>query len=254
MIDQAEAQGSSSPSRRGDGTTPGSGPDTVLVIEDDPSVAEVLTTALGARDHTVIVTRTGEAALRAIVAAQPDAVLLDLGLPDMDGLEVCRRIRQRSTLPVIVLTADGDEARKVEALDLGADDYVTKPFSMPELMAGLRAAQRHRQAPADDFAVRAPLDLGDMVIDTDAHLVTVAGQRVHLTQKEFALLAAMARRPNSLLTHQAIMDAVWPSGGGTTESLRVHVTNLRRKVADSSGVEVQTEPGVGYRLVVANGA
>ena len=222
----------------------------MLVVEDDPSVAEVLTTALGARNHTVIVTRTGEAAVRAITAAEPDAVLLDLGLPDIDGIEVCRRIRQRSDVPIIVVTADGDEERMVLAFDLGADDYVTKPFSMPELLARLRAALRTRRPVVGAQPTHA---VGKLLLDTDAHLVTVDDVRVHLTQKEFALLAALARRPNSLLTHDSIFAAVWPSGGGSTESLRVHLTNLRRKLGLDAGVEITTEPGVGYRLVATAG-
>jgi two-component system KDP operon response regulator KdpE len=252
MIDQAEARASSSRSQGADGGAQDDQPITVLVVEDDPSVAEVLTTALGARDHTVIVTRTGQAAVRAVAASEPDAVLLDLGLPDIDGIEVCRRIRSRSSVPLIVVTADGDEDRMVSALDLGANDYVTKPFSMPELMARLRAALRNRRPTSDLDEGLSLRQLGGLTIDIEAHLVTVNDARVHLTQKEFALLAALARRPNSLLTHPAIMDAVWPSGGGTTESLRVHVTNLRRKLGPDGGVEVQTEPGVGYRLVVAD--
>ncbi len=254
MTDLVEGRGSPSPSRSSSGRSGGPAPGTVLVVEDDPSVAEVLTTALGARDQTVIVTRTGATALRAVATARPDAVILDLGLPDMDGLDVCRRIRERSTVPVIVLTADGDEERKVEALDLGADDYVTKPFSMPELMARLRVAERHRRRSTEDAPAPDRLELGGLVVDPEAHLVTVDGTAVHLTQKEYALLVVLARRPSSLITHGAIIDAVWPTGGGTTESLRVHVTNLRRKLGTGAGVEVVTEPGVGYRLSLAGPA
>ena len=235
---------------------------TVLVVEDDPSVAELLTTALGSRGYTVIVTRTGEAALRAMAGARPDLVLLDLGLPDMDGLDVCRKIRHSSTVPVIVLTADGDTERKVQALDLGADDYVTKPFSTPELMARLRVAERHHRArgpqrgtggstaPTDGDSTE--FDVAHLHIDVDAYAVSIDGADVRLTQKEFRLLELLARRAGRLVSHRLILDSVWDSDGGTVESLRVHVTNLRRKLGSDAGVELRTEPGVGYRLVVAD--
>ena len=219
---------------------------TILVVEDDPSVAEVLTTALGARGHTVIVTRSGEAALRAVSGSEPDVVLLDLGLPDMDGVDVCRSVRERSGVPLIVVTADGDEHRKVQTLDLGADDYVTKPFSMPELMARIRVARRNRTSrPESDGQISA----GEVTIDLDARTVQVDGERVHLTQKEYRLAILLVERADRVVTHDTIMADLWPSGGGTTESLRVHVTNLRRKLGPAAKLEIATETGVGYRLV-----
>ena len=230
-------------------TSAAEAPTTVLVVEDDPSVAELLTTALGARHHTVVVTRTGAAALDAASANEPGVVILDLGLPDMDGLEVCARLRETSGVPIVVLSADGDEERKVAALDLGADDYVTKPFSTPELMARLRVARRNRPRGADAQAPR-NLSAGRVLIDTDAHAVTVAGERVHLTQKEYRLAILLVSRAGRVLTHASIMKELWPAGGGSAESLRVHVTNLRRKLGTASGVEIATETGVGYRLLV----
>jgi two-component system, OmpR family, KDP operon response regulator KdpE len=229
------------------------------VIEDDPSVAELLTTALGARDHTVVVTRSGEAGLRAIRSVEPDVVLLDLGLPDMDGLEVCAAIRERSAVPILVLTADGDTDRKVRAFGLGADDYVTKPFATPELMARIEVAERHHRAAmaangspapgAPGPAPAEPVEVGDLTVDPEAQLVSVAGLPLHLTHTEYRLIALLARRPGGLVTHEVILEELWPSGGGTLESLRVHVRNLRRKMPDDAGAEVRTEPGIGYRLV-----
>ncbi|MFZ4518549.1 MAG: response regulator transcription factor [Microthrixaceae bacterium] len=240
-------------------------PLTVLVVEDDPSVAEVLTTALGARGYTVVVTRTGTAAVRAAAAGGVDLVLLDLGLPDMDGLEVCRRLRAgHGPLPVLVLTADGDEARKVAALDLGADDYVTKPFSMPELMARLRVAERHLRATGrtgpDDGGTGggggAVSTAGPLQLDRSGHTVHLDGRPVLLTRKEFRLLDLLVREPGALVEHARLVEHVWEGGAGSNGSLRVHAANLRRKLAEAAaggdpGVEVRSEPGTGYRLVIA---
>lgn len=246
MNDQAVEQGSSSASLDADDPRDAEELLTILVVEDDPSVAEVLTTALGARGHTVIVTRTGEAALRAVSGSEPDIVLLDLGLPDMDGVDVCRSIREHSGVPLIVLTADGDEHRKVQTLDLGADDYVTKPFSMPELMARIRVARRNRTSSHERDGL---LAAGDVTIDVDARTVQVGDERVHLTQKEYRLAILLVERTDRVLTHETIMADLWPTGGGTTESLRVHVTNLRRKLGPAAKLEIATETGIGYRLV-----
>ncbi len=247
MNDQVVEQGSPSASLGADVARGAEELLTILVVEDDPSVAEVLTTALGARGHTVIVTRTGEAALRAAASSEPDIVLLDLGLPDMDGVEVCRSIRERSGVPLIVVTADGDEQRKVQTLDLGADDYVTKPFSMPELMARIRVARRNRTSRHDNDGV---ITAGEITIDVDARTVLVGGERVHLTQKEYRLAILLADRADRVVTHETIMADLWPDNGGTAESLRVHVTNLRRKLGPAAKVEIATETGVGYRLVL----
>lgn len=246
MNDQAEEHGSSSASRDADAAQEIEELLTILVVEDDPSVAEVLTTALGARGHTVIVTRSGKAALRAAAGSEPDIVLLDLGLPDMDGVDVCRVIRERSNVPLIVVSADGDEHRKVLTLDLGADDYVTKPFSMPELMARIRVARRNRtRRPERNGTISA----GDVTIDLEARTVQVGSDRVHLTQKEYRLAILLVGRADMVVTHETIMADMWPNGDGTAESLRVHVTNLRRKLGPAAKVEIATETGIGYRLV-----
>jgi two-component system, OmpR family, KDP operon response regulator KdpE len=242
--------------RRPDAPAPGGNTaDTtsVLVIEDDASVVGILATALGAAGYTVVVTTTARAGLQAIETTPADLVILDLGLPDMDGLEVCGRIRSRSTSPVIVLTADVDTDRKVAALELGADDYVTKPFAMPELLARIRVAERHRRT--EDVPPGAPgARLGSLCLDTVAHSVTVDGRVVRVTPMEFDLLDLLIRKPGALLSHSTILDAVWGPDEGSMEALRVHIANLRRKIGPDAGVEIQTEPGIGYRLVVDHAA
>ena len=214
-------------------------------------MAEVVETALAVRGHRVRVAVNARAGLEQASLEEPDVVLLDLGLPDGDGLEVCAALRRWFRNPIIVLSADGAEDRKVAALDLGADDYVTKPFSMPELLARLRVAMRHRNlvASALDPAL---LVVGDVEIDTAARTVRIAGAQVDLTRKEFGLLALFARNPGKVLTHGLIFSQVWGSGTGSTESLRVHMTHLRRKLGGGpTRPTLVSEPGVGYRLVLA---
>jgi two-component system KDP operon response regulator KdpE len=225
-------------------------PATLLLVEDDAALATVLASALEARGHRVHVEPTGRGALQAVSVHSPDVVILDLGLPDLDGLEVCRSLRRWFPYPIIVLSADADEGRKVAALDLGADDYVTKPFSTPELFARLRVALRHGRtlaAVADPDVVR----VGDLVVDVAAHEASVAGVPMTLTRKEFALLSVLSRNSGRVLTHGALFTHVWGSDGpARADSLRVHVTQLRKKLGDGPDrPTLLTEPGVGYRLV-----
>jgi two-component system KDP operon response regulator KdpE len=194
---------------------------------------------------------TGQAAIDLIALGSPDAVVLDLNLPDVDGVEVCRRVRGWSTVPIVVLSAEGSEQRKVLALDEGADDYVTKPFSMAELLARVRVALRHRtqaEGPPGDSAV---LDVGDIHLDLARHEVTAGGRQVDLTPKEFAFLALLARWPGRVLTHRAILQEVWgPEYGTETQYLRVYASQLRKKLQDDpERPRLLTEPGVGYRLL-----
>ncbi|MGH9281987.1 MAG: response regulator transcription factor [Acidimicrobiales bacterium] len=221
---------------------------TVVVVDDEPTLVRVLTAALVARGYRVVSAATGQEALEQAGAEAPAVVVLDLGLPDLDGLEVCRRLRASSDVPIIVLTAEGADDRKVAALDLGADDYVTKPFSTPELMARVRVALRHRsQAGLDDTV----LQVGDVRVDLPHHRVTVAGRPVDLTPKEFGFLAVLARRPGRVVTHRAVLQEVWgPAYGTETQYLRVYASQLRRKLdEDPASPRLLTEPGVGYRLV-----
>ena len=223
----------------------------ILVVDDEPAIVRALGAALRARGYEVIAATTGQAAIDACATEDPIAVVLDLGLPDLDGIDVCRRIRQWSDVPIIVLTAEGAEDRKIAALDDGADDYVTKPYSTPELLARLRVALRHH--PAGGAASEAPSRyvVGDLTVDVAHHRVEVAGEAVALTPKEFAFLALLARHPARVLTHRAILHEVWgPEYDRETQYLRVYASQLRKKLADDPArPRLVTEPGVGYRLI-----
>ena len=221
----------------------------MLLIEDEENMADVVSTALQSRGYRVDVSATGRAALDRASVDEPDIVILDLGLPDIDGIELCRRLRRWFANPIVVLSADGAEDRKIEALDEGADDYVTKPFSMPELLARLRVADRHRRT-SSSTSDPPVFEVGDLVVDVGAHAASVHGQPLELTRKEFALLALLVRNRGRVLTHGRLLDGAW--GGarhGGVESLRVHVTQLRRKLGTGDHRPVLvTEPGIGYRL------
>jgi two-component system KDP operon response regulator KdpE len=225
----------------------------VLVVEDDPAMATALTASLRARGYGVRATTTGAEAIATVTEDRPEVVVLDLGLPDLDGLEVCRRIREWSQVPIVVLTADGAEDRKVLALDSGADDYVTKPFSMRELMARLRVALRHGSTRVTEQS--ALLEVDDLIVNLAEHQVTLGSEPIELTPKEFDFLALLARYPGRVLTHRAILAGVWgPEGKGHVEYLRVYARSVRRKLGEEpGGVRILTEPGVGYRLVGRDG-
>jgi len=221
----------------------------VLVVEDDPSLRRSLTLNLTARGYSVDDTGNGEDALKLAGRRLPDVLFLDLGLPGISGLEVIRGVRAWADIPIIVLSARGAERDKVEALDAGATDYVTKPFGIEELMARLRAAERIRagQRPEDG-----PTVTPDFTIDYTAHQVYRAdAAEIHLTPIEFAILAHLAQRPGRLVTHTDLLRAVWgPEYANETNYLRVHITHLRKKLEPdpSNPTYVVTEPGVGYRF------
>jgi two-component system KDP operon response regulator KdpE len=226
--------------------------DRVLVVDDEPAILRALSAALKARGYDVVTATTGQQGIDRCATEDPAAVILDLGLPDIDGIDVCRRIRQWSDVPIVVLTAEGADDRKVTALDDGADDYVTKPYSTPELLARLRVALRHRPvAPPAERAGDAVLTVGDLVVDVAHHEVRVGGRPVALTPKEFAFLAVLARHPARVLTHRAILHEVWgPEYDRETQYLRVYASQLRKKLGDDPArPRLVTEPGVGYRLV-----
>jgi two-component system KDP operon response regulator KdpE len=220
----------------------------ILLVDDDAALLRALRIALSARGHVVVLARTGTEGVDQASLTDPDVVVLDLGLPDIDGVEVCRRIRQWSQVPVIVLSAAGNEERKVAALDSGADDYVTKPFGMPELEARLRAALR-RSAAARKPAVPAVLQVGRLGVDLVHHMAEVDGTPLELTGREFDLLAYLARHAGKICTHQMILRDVWGQGY-TSEAhyLRVYAHRLRRKLGDA-GSMLRTQPGVGYQLL-----
>ncbi len=218
----------------------------VLVVDDEPQILRALRTSLRGAGYDVETAETAEQALTALAANPPDAVVLDLVLPDGSGTEVTRELRTWSSAPVIVLSVVGDEAEKVAALDAGADDYVTKPFSIDELLARLRAALRRADAPAEPV-----VELGDLRIDLEKRAVSVGGEPVQLTPHEFALLRVLARNPGKLLTHAALLREVWGRGyGDESHYLHVYVSQLRRKLeADPARPRyILTEPGAGYRL------
>lgn len=222
----------------------------VLVVDDEPAIQRILTAGLKARGYEVISAATGQAALDHTVLSSPAVVVLDLGLPDIDGVTVCRRIREWSEVPIIVLSAEGSDHRKVLALDEGADDYVTKPFSMPELLARIGVAIRHRQRRSGEGLEDAVLVVGELVVDLAQHRVTVSGRSVGLTPKEFAFLALLARYPGRVLTHRTILQEVWGQEYGTeSQYLRVYASQIRKKLGDTpERPRLVTAPGVGYRL------
>ncbi len=220
----------------------------ILLIDDNPALLRALRIALSARGHEVVLARTGTEGVDQASLTDPDVVVLDLGLPDLDGVEVCRRIRQWSQVPVIVLSAAGNEERKVAALDSGADDYVTKPFGLPELEARLRAALR-RSTAAQQPAAPTELRVGRLDIDLVHHMAEVDGTPLELTGREFDLLASLARHAGTICTHQMILRDVWGQGYATeAHYLRVYAHRLRRKLGDA-GSMLHTQPGIGYQLL-----
>ncbi len=219
----------------------------VLVVDDDRALLRALTVGLAGHGHEVTVATNGADGLTKVAVEGPDVVVLDLGLPDLDGIAVCRRIRQWSEVPVIVLSATGLEDRKVAALDEGADDYVTKPFGMAELEARIRSAVRHRGTEvADEPAV---LRVGALELDLVHHQAAMDGRAVELTGREFDVLSFLARHPGKVCTHQMILNRVWGGRfGGEDQTLRVYVYRLRRKLGDEGGRMLRSTPGVGYSL------
>lgn len=220
----------------------------VLVVDDEPNILATLSSLLRARGYEVLTAMSGRAALDAIGRDHPDLLILDLGLPDMAGLDVCRQVRDDGGMPILVLSARGGERDKVAALDAGADDYVTKPFGPDELLARIRAALRRVEPVATS---REPVVRGDLVIDRERFRVTRNGVDVRLTPKEFELLVFMALRPGRVLTHRMILRAIWgPHAVDQPQHLRVLVGTLRRKLErdPASPTLIVTEPWVGYRF------
>jgi two-component system KDP operon response regulator KdpE len=223
----------------------------VLVVDDDPSLLKALRIGLTARGDEVVVAHTGGEAVTQVALTTPDLVILDLGLPDVDGIEVCRRIREFSEVPVLVLSAYGDERRKVEVLDAGADDFVTKPFGMAELEARIRVALRHRAATQTEAAAPSQiLNIGDLEIDLVHHMATRHGTQLALTAREFDLLAYLARHAGKVCTHHMILKDVWGPGYGLESNyVRVYTHRLRKKIGDDEGRVLKTVPGIGYQLL-----
>lgn len=224
----------------------------VLVVDDDPSLLKALRIGLTARGDDIVVAHNGIEAVNQVALSRPDLVILDLGLPDMDGIEVCRRIREFSAVPIVVLSAYGDERRKVEALDSGADDFVTKPFGMAELEARLRVALRHSGATQGDGkgASTQSVQVGELDVDLVHHMATLRGEPVALTAREFELLAYLARHAGKVCTHHMILKDVWgPGYGAEANYVRVYAHRLRKKLGDDDGHILRTVPGIGYQLL-----
>ena len=222
----------------------------ILVVDDEPEILRALRTNLAAHGYAVLTATSGAEAQALYTARRPDLVLLDLGLPDLDGLAVTRRLREWSSAPIIVLSARGQEQDKVAALDAGADDYLTKPFSVPELLARLRVALRHAARAGGDEP-GASVQVGGLAVDLGARRVTLAGAEVRLTNLEYKLLVALARHPGRVQTHAQLMREVWgPGSESQVHTLRVFMSQLRHKLeADPARPRVLlTEQGVGYRF------
>jgi len=221
---------------------------TILVVDDEPPIRRLLRTSLGAQDYGIVEAGTGRDALRRLAADKPDLVILDLGLPDISGLEVIREIRKTSPVPIVVLSARDDDAAKIAALDLGADDYVSKPFSMGELMARLRTALRHRFQSQGEPPLFAS---GDLSVDLVRRLVRVRGQDVKLSPKEYDILALLVRHAGRVLTHRQILQGVWGAAyPQDPQTLRVFIRAIRQKIEPdpTRPKHLLTETGVGYRL------
>jgi len=220
----------------------------VLVVDDEPQIRRFLRTSLDAHGYEVVDAEDGQSAIKRMTVEKPDVLVLDLGLPDMEGLDVIKRVREWSDVPIIVLTARNREADKIEALDLGADDYLTKPFGMGELMARIRAALRHRVQAKGAAPV---FKLGSIVVDLVKRLVTRNGEEVKLSPREYDLLRVLVQNAGRVVTHQQILKEVWgPAHVEDTQYLRVYVGQLRQKLEPDPDQPkyLITEPGVGYRL------
>lgn len=220
----------------------------ILVVDDETQITRVLRTSLSAHGYDIRAANDGETALEIMKDWTPDLVITDLAMPNMDGLELCRRLRTKTQVPIIVLSVRGEERTKVKALDAGADDYVTKPFGMEELLARVRANLRRKRT--EEWG-STPIAAGDFRIDPDARTVLVKDRAVHLTPKEFDLLLYLARHPGKVITHRMLLGAVW--GGESTEQveyLRVFVRQLRKKLEPSTNSPryIVTDPWVGYRF------
>ena len=223
----------------------------ILIVDDEPQLTRVLRTGLKSRGYDVRAAADGLAGFETFNDWHPDLVITDLAMPNVDGLELCRRLRAVSQVPIIVLSAKGEEKTKVEALDLGADDFVTKPFGIDELLARVRASLRRAKAPQMNEATPTILDSGDFHVDLESREITVRGKPIHLTPKEFDLLVYFIKHSGKVLTHRTLLAALW--GGNYVEQneyLRVFVGNLRKKIEPDAASPryILTEPWIGYRF------
>lgn len=226
---------------------------TVVIIEDEKNICTFIETALENHDYKTVAAHTGKEGLSYIASLCPDVVLLDLGLPDIDGMDIIRQVREFSAVPILVISARTSESEKVAALDAGADDYITKPFGTSELLARIRTALRHsNKLNTDALLYKRPYQAKDLVIDFDKHLVTLAGKEIHLTQIEFKIIALLAKNSGKVMTYDTIIENIWgPYADDDNSILRVNMAHIRRKL-ESNPAEpkyIFTEIGIGYRMV-----
>jgi two-component system KDP operon response regulator KdpE len=219
----------------------------ILVVDDEPQITRMLRASLQSSGYEVLIANNGAQAYARLIADKPDLIITDVAMPEMNGIELTQAVRAVSQVPVIVLSVRDSDHMKVLALDEGADDYLTKPFSVPELLARVRAQLRRSVEPQ---AVESHIELGDFVIDTEAHAVFIRNQPIHLTPKEFDLLLVFARAPERVLTHKVLLRAVWgPAGDGQPEYLRVLIAQLRKKIERGDSPQyIISEPWIGYRF------
>lgn len=224
----------------------------VLVIEDEEAICNFITAILNSNGYQILKTNTGKEGLSMVAAYSPDVILLDMGLPDIDGVEILKSIREWSKTPIVVVSARGHEREKVEALDLGADDYIVKPFGTSELLARIRTALRHSpRSMGGESKGMEIVNVGELEIDYGKRVVSLAGEKVHLTPVEYKILALLSKNAGKVLTHDYIMREIWGLYAGDSHTLRVNMANIRRKIELNPGEPkyILTEMGVGYRMV-----
>ena len=224
----------------------------ILIVEDEQSICNFIATTLNAHENKTLRCQTGKEALAIIPSHCPDLILLDLGLPDMDGIEVLKSVRSWSTIPIIIISARSQEAEKVQSLDLGADDYITKPFGTSELLARIRTAIRHNLKTTHIEQGSHIFKAGDLTIDYDKHMLLVGSEKVHLTQIEFKLISLLAQHSGKVLTYDFMIKQIWgPYASSNNQILRVNMANIRRKIEQNPGDPkyIFTEVGIGYRMI-----
>lgn len=229
----------------------------ILVIEDEKSICDFISRTLEVNGYKVTGAFTGKEGLQSITSAPPDLVLLDLGLPDMDGNDIIRKTREWSSMPIIVISARTQEKEKVEALDAGADDYVTKPFGTSELLARIRTALRHsNRISTQDQLTSRPYHAKDLMVDFDKRRTTIKGNEIHLTRVEYKIVSYLAKNSGKVITYDALINEIWgPYAGDNNRILRVNMANIRRKIEENPGEPeyIFTELGVGYRMIEDEG-
>lgn len=225
---------------------------TALIVEDEKNIGNFMSAILQANNYKTILSTTGENAINLTKSHCPDIILLDLGLPDMDGMDVLKEIRQWSQTPIIIISARQQESEKVTALDYGADDYISKPFGTKELLARLRTALRHSTSSVSSGSSASKYQALDLIIDFDKRLVTLCGKEIHLTQIEYKLVSILAQNSGKVITYETIIKALWgPNADTDNQILRVNMANIRRKLCKNPAVPtyIFTEVGVGYRMI-----